>query len=95
MDLFEKAEYLEEILNDEDKWEDTDEFNNFVKSEAHNLIKKVKENKSDLMWIIEGLFDSLEEEDKSNRYYKMIDLDRYNYWKMEFKYIMKKESEKK
>ena len=90
MDLFEKAKDLEEILNDEDKWEDTDEFNNFVKSEAYNLIKKVKENKSDLMWIIEGLFDSLEEEDKSNRYYKMIDLDKYNYWKMEFKLIREK-----
>tara|TARA_R100000329_G_C7472334_1_gene166368 strand:- start:78 stop:239 length:162 start_codon:yes stop_codon:yes gene_type:complete len=45
MDLFEKAEYLEEVLNDEDKWEDTDEFHNFVKSEVYNLINKIKNQK--------------------------------------------------
>jgi len=44
MNLFEQAKNLEEILNDEDKWEDIDEFHNFVKSEIYNLIKKVKES---------------------------------------------------
>ena len=44
MDLFEKAKYLEEILNDEDKWDDIDEFHNFVKSEVYNLINKIKES---------------------------------------------------
>lgn len=42
MDLFKKVEYLEEILNDEDKWDNIDEFHNFVKSEVYNLIKKIK-----------------------------------------------------
>ena len=47
MDLFEKAKYLEEILNDEDKWDNIDEFHNFVKSEAYNLIKKIKESEEE------------------------------------------------
>ena len=47
MDLFKKAKDLEEILNDEDKWDDIDEFHNFVKSEAYNLIKKIKESEEE------------------------------------------------
>ena len=43
-DLFEKVEYLGEILNDEDKWDNIDEFHNFLKSEVYNLIKKTKES---------------------------------------------------
>ena len=41
--LLEKSiKYLGDILDDEDKWDEIDEYHNFLKSELNNLVYKIK-----------------------------------------------------
>ena len=40
--VYDGIKYLGDILDDEDKWDEIDEYHNFLKSELNNLVYKIK-----------------------------------------------------